>query len=317
MKKVAVVTVNYNTDQDTHDFLASLEKAHTPNLQIEAIVVDNGSKEAFQLSAHEKKNHVVFIRSDSNTGFAGGYNMGIKRALSDRADYILIVNNDTLMDKNLIVELLAPFEKDKKIGVTVPKIYFAKGHEFHKDRYKKDELGKVFWYAGGYTDWANVKSIHRGVDQVDYGQYDRPEKVDFATGCCMCFKHEVLERVGLLDERYFLYYEDADLNERVKRAGYDIYYVPSAVLVHVNAASSGGAGNVLQDYFITRNRMLFGMTYAPLRTKIALIRESLRILFTGRPKQKQAIRDFYLGRFNKGTFFEKKEKIVHTAFENF
>jgi len=102
-----------------------------------------------------------------------------------------------------------------------------------------------------------------------------------------------------------LYYEDADLSERIKRAGYLLYYVPTAVLFHINAASSGGAGrgNQLQDYFITRNQMLFGMHYAPLRTKIALVKHSLQLLFSGRSKQKQAIRDFYLGKFGRGTYF--------------
>lgn len=303
MKKVAVVTVNYNTDEDTHSLVKSLEKTRKADFELSIIIVDNGSKEVFTLSESEKKLGIIFIRSDVNTGFAGGYNIGIRRALADGADYVLIVNNDTLMNANMIVEMLTVLDSDEKIGVTVPKIYFAKGHEFHKDRYKKDELGKVFWYAGGYTDWANVKSIHRGVDEVDHGQYNVTEKTEFATGCCMFFKREVLEKAGILDERYFLYYEDADLNERVKKAGYMVYYVPSAVLVHVNAASSGGAGNVLQDYFITRNQMLFGMMYAPLRSKLALVRQSFRLLRKGRPKQKQAIRDFYLGRFGKGTYF--------------
>ena len=190
------------------------------------------------------------------------------------------------------------------MAVVTPKIYFAKGHEYHKDKYKKEDLGKVFWYAGGYTDWDNVTSIHRGVDEVDHGQYDKIEEIQFATGCCMLLKKEVFEKVGLFDDRYFLYYEDADLNERIKRAGYKIYYVPTAILIHINAASSGGAGNSLQDYFITRNKILFGMTYAPLRTKLALIRESISLLRIGRPNQKLAIRDFYLHKFNKGTFFE-------------
>jgi GT2 family glycosyltransferase len=307
VKNVSIITVNYNTEDDTHAFLKSAEKAYKPNLSVEIIVVDNGSKNVFTLSGEEKKKQIILIRSDINTGFAGGYNIGMKRALAGNADYILIVNNDTVMDESLITNLLTVLEHDPKIGVTVPKIYFAKGHEFHKDRYKKDELGKVFWYAGGSTDWNHVTSIHRGVDEVDHGQYDKIERIDFATGCCMMFSRDVLEKVGLFDERYFLYYEDADLNERIKRAGYEIYYVPTAVLVHINAASSGGAGNgnVLQDYFITRNRMLFGMSYAPLRTKIALFRESMRLLGNGRPYQKQGLRDFYLRKFNKGTFFDK------------
>jgi GT2 family glycosyltransferase len=311
MKKVAVVTVNYNTAEDTDTFLQSIDKVHKKGFSLDIIVVDNASKDVYKLPAHAKKEHVTLIRSEVNTGFSGGYNIGMREALKREADYVLIVNNDTLVDQNMIVNLIDVLESDPKIGLTVPKIYFAKGHEFHKDRYKKDELGRVFWYAGGHTDWNNVTSIHRGVDEVDNGQYDTTEPVDFATGCCMMFKREVLEKVGLLDDKYFLYYEDADLNERVKRGGYKVYYVPSAVLVHVNAASSGGAGNgnVLQDYFITRNQMIFGMSYAPLRTKIALIRQSLRLLKDGRPFQKLAIKDFYQGKFNKGTFFENRAKL--------
>lgn len=306
MKKVAVVTVNYNTNEDTISFLHSLEKVRTPDIMLETIVVDNGSKELFTLPKHIKKDKLTLIRSEKNTGFSGGYNIGMKEALKRGADYVLIVNNDTLLDPDLIIKLLEVLEKKQDIGVTTPKIYFAKGHEFHKEKYTAADLGHVIWYAGGHTDWDNVTSIHRGVDEVDHGQYDTTVKTDFASGCCMLFKKEVLENVGMFDDKYFLYYEDADLNERIQRAGYAIYYVPEAILTHVNAASSGGAGNVLQDYFITRNKMLFGMTYAPLRTKIALVRESIRLFLSGRPYQKQGIRDYYLRKLNKGTFFDKR-----------
>lgn len=307
MQKVAVVTVNYNTAVDTKTLLESIENVTLHGFSLDVIIVDNGSNTPFELPEKAKKETTTLIRLEENKGFSGGFNIGIKEALRNGADFVLIVNNDTLMDKELIKNLLGVLESKPEIGVTTPKIYFAKGHEFHKDRYKKEDLGKVFWFAGGYTDWDNVTSIHRGVDEVDHGQYNTVEKIAFASGCCMMFKREVLEKVGLFDVRYFLYYEDADLNERIQRAGYDIYYVPTAVLTHVNAASSGGAGNgnVLQDYFITRNKMLFGMTYAPLRTKVALIRESMRLLTSGRPYQKKAIKDYYMKKFNKGTFFDK------------
>lgn len=304
MKKVAVVTVNYNTEGETKAFLKSLEKVKTPELSLEIIVVDNGSEKPFKM---EEKQNLTVIDLQENTGFTGGFNTGIKKALSAEVDYILIVNNDTILDQDLIVELQIALESKKDVGVVVPKIYFAPGHEFHKDRYKKDEVGKVFWYAGGFIDWDNVQSVHRGVDEVDHGQYDKPEKVDFASGCCIMFKREVFESVGFFDERYFLYYEDADLNERIKKAGFEIFYVPTAILYHMNASSSGGAGkgNTLQDYFLTRNQMLFGMRYAPSRTKIALIKQSLRLLLSGRSMQKKAIKDYMLGRFGKGSFFEK------------
>jgi GT2 family glycosyltransferase len=270
---------------------------------LEKIVIDNGSEKSLELTA----DNIKLIRLDENTGFTGGYNTGIKKALEGGADYVLIVNNDTILDQNLIVELQQALEEDRNRGVAVPKIYFAPGYEFHKERYKKEELGKVFWYAGGFIDWDNVHSVHRGVDEVDHGQYDTAEKVTFATGCCMMLKKEVFEKVGFFDERYFLYFEDADMNVRVSKHGYSTIFVPSATLFHMNASSSGGAGkgNTLQDYFITRNQMLFGMMYAPFKTKIALIKQSFRFLTNGRDMQKKAIKDYYLGKFGKGTFFDK------------
>lgn len=305
MKKVFAVTINYNKEDVTHDWLNSMQKIETIGFTLDLVIVDNASKIPFVLEKKQRHENVHVIRSEDNTGFTGGNNIGMQFALNKGADYILIINNDTFADKDLVKNLLSTLESNPKIGMTTPKIYFAKGHEFHKDKYKNEDLGKVFWYAGGYTDWANVRSVHRGVDEVDHGQYDKNELVDFASGCCMLIKREVLKKVGLFDKRGFMYYEDAILCERIKRAGYEIWYVPSAKLWHINAASSGGSGNELQDYFITRNQMLFGMMFAPIRSKIALLRQAGRYLISGRPRQKQAIRDYFLGRFEKGTYFSK------------
>jgi len=304
MKKIAIVTVNHNSASDTKNLLKSLQKIDKENIDLHIFLIDNGSKEKFHLQSHDK--NITLTRTEENLGFAGGFNLGIRQALNKNVEYILIINNDTEVYPDMLQKLLSGFNAGPDlIGVTVPKIYFAKGHEYHKDRYKENELGKVIWFAGGSTDWANIKSIHRGVDEVDHGQYDTNESIEFATGCCMLFKKEVLEKVGLFDERYFLYYEDADLSERIKKAGYKIYYIPRALLTHINAASTGGPGNTLHDYFLTRNQLLFGMTYAPLRSKIALLRQSLRLSLTGRPNQKKAIQDYYLHRFGEGTYFKK------------
>lgn len=305
MKKIFAITISFNKEEVTFAWLDSMQRLKTDGFSLDIVIVDNASTKPFVLDKHRQKENVQVIRSEENTGFTGGNNIGMQYALDHGADYILIINNDTVADPGLVKNLLEVLESDPKIGLTAPKIYFAKGHEFHKDKYKKEDLGKVIWAAGGYTDWANVYSIHRGVDEVDRGQYDKQDKIDFASGCCMLIKREVLEKVGLFEKRGFMYYEDAILCEQIKRAGYEIWYVPNAVLWHINAASSGGSGNQLQDYFITRNQMLFGMLYAPFRTKIALIRQSIRYLLNGRPRQRQGIIDFYLGRFGKGTYFNK------------
>ena len=267
----------------------------------QVIVVDNASSDGSVEVVKSKYPQVELVENKTNLGFAAGNNVGIKYALENDADYIGILNNDTLVDENFIEELINVLEKDGNIGVAVPKIYFAKGFEFHKNKYKENELGRVIWYAGGEIDWKNVIGSHSGLDEVDKGQFDEDGETQMATGCCFLVKKEVLEKVGLYDDRYFLYFEDADFSERVKKAGYKIMYEPKAIIWHKNAQSTG-AGSNLQTYFQTRNRLLFGLSYAPIRTKLALFRESLRLILVGRYWQKRGIMDFYLGRFGRGSF---------------
>lgn len=302
MKKVAIVIVHYSGVRNTTQCLQSIEKLQITNYKLQIIVVDNNPKEQFTVDNSQLTDTVKIIKSNENLGFSGGNNVGIQYALDHKADYVLILNNDTIVHKNLINELLEVAESDEKIGIVVPKIYFAKGYEFHKDRYKKGELGKVIWYAGGIIDWDNVVGKHRGVDEVDNGQYDQVEPTEFASGCCFLVKIEVFEKVGFFDEKYFLYYEDADLSMRINKAGHAIMYVPKAILWHKNAGAAGGSGSTLQDYYITRNRLIFGMRYAPLRSKLALIKQSVHLMFNGRSWQKRGIRDFYLRRFWKGSY---------------
>lgn len=305
MKKIFAVTINFNNEKITMDWLRSMEKIEHQGFDFELVIIDNASIKKFTAPKNARKN-VHVIESQENTGFSGGNNIGIKYALEHGADYVLIINNDTIADPHLVKNLLEVLESDDKIGITTPKIYFEKGREFHKDWYTKNDLGKVIWFAGGHIDWDNIKSVHRGVNEVDHGQFDNCEKTDFASGCCILIKKEVFQKVGLFDDRCFMYFEDAIFCESAKKSGYELWYVPSAKLWHLNAASSGGSGNDLQDYFITRNQMLFGFLFAPLRSKIALILQSARFLFNGRTMQKKGILDFYLRRFGKGTYFQNK-----------
>lgn len=299
MTKIYVSILHFNTPHETNECLESLSKINKDGIDLKIIVIDNASKEVYVLPKGTASS-VHLVRSDTNLGFAGGHNKGISYGLSNGADFVLILNNDTILEKNFLVELLSPMNEEK-VGVTVPKIYFTKGHEFHKERYSNSEKGKVFWYAGGLIDWQNVISSHRGVDEVDKGQYDKMESTEFATGACLLIKREILEKIKGFDDRYFLYYEDGDLNMKIKNLGYKILYVPKSIIWHNNAGSSG-SGSTLQDYYISRNRLLFGMSYAPLRSRVALFRESLKILVNGRKWQKIGVRDFYLKRFGRGTF---------------
>jgi GT2 family glycosyltransferase len=301
MNKVFVVILNYKGHKDTEDLLESLKMINKKSFYLNVVLVDNFPQDPIKLDEKKYKElNLKIIYNKVNLGFSGGNNVGIKYSLENGADYILILNNDTYVDKNFIEELLESFSNEL-VGVVVPKIYFAKGFEFH-DRYKKEDLGKVIWYAGGGIDWKNVLGFHRGVDEVDEGQYDLTEETELASGCCLMLKKEILEKVKGYNEDYFLYYEDADLSMRIKKLGSKIIYNPNAIIWHKNAQSSGGSGSNLQDYYISRNRMLFGLKYASLRAKIALIRESLRILVGGRKWQKIGIKDYYFNKLGKGSY---------------
>lgn len=301
--KIAIVVLNFNGTQDTIDCLKSINKLDIKDFELLTIVVDNASTDEFKVQSSEfKVGEIKIIRNEQNSGFTGGNNVGIKYALSNGADYIFVLNNDTILDKNVLIELLKVSQFDQIAGIVIPKIYFAPGFEFHKDRYKKAEQGRVFWYAGGIMDWNNVLGRHRGVDEIDKGQYNNLSETDYASGCAMFIKKEALGKAGLFDERYFLYYEDADLSIRIKKAGFKIIYAPEAVIWHKNAGSVGGSGSILQDYYTIRNRLLFGIKYAPLRAKLALIKESIKLLINGREWQKQGVIDFYFGKFGKGSY---------------
>jgi hypothetical protein len=303
MKSVFVLILNFNGAKNTLECLASLKKINIQDFKLTILVVDNASSEKLSLKSETTgKIKVEVIENKENFGFSGGNNIGIKQALKNNADYVLILNNDTFVAPDFLNQLIKAAEKNQNAGILVPKIYFAPEFEYHKERYSEKEKGKVFWYAGGKMDWKNVIGSNRGVDEVDKGQFEKSEETEMATGCCMLIRREVLERIGNFDENYFLYYEDADLTMRAKNNGFKIIYVPSSIVWHKNAGSTGGSGSALQDYYITRNRLLFGSKYASIRAKLALFRESLVLLFKGRKWQKCGVIDFYLDKFGKGSY---------------
>lgn len=291
--KTAIVILNYNGLENTIECLNSIKKLKTSKGPIEIIIVDNGSSDNSVQKLSQLKD-IYFIANQTNLGFSGGNNVGIKKALARGAKFVLIINNDTIVDVKMLENLL----NANKIGdIICPKIYFAKGYEFHKRRYENKDLGNVIWYAGGKIDWQNILGIHIGVDQVDIGQFNKRGETDFATGACMLIKKDVFEKIGLLDEKFFLYLEDMDFCVKAKKAGFKIIYEPKAFLWHKNAASSGGSGSNVQDYYITRNRLLFAAKHATLRTKFAVLKQI--ILQVNNPIKRKALLDFTLMCFGK------------------
>ena len=299
--RVATIILSYNVEKDLLGCLESLEKSATKGVTLTVIVVDNKSTDDSVVSVRNRFPQVLLIENEENLGYAGGNNVGIRYALEQDFDFVLVINPDTILMKNTLIELLKPFSTDKSIGMTSPKIYFAKGFEYHKEKYLKKDLGKVLWWAGGRIDWENVLTIHFGVDEVDRGRYDQALEIETMTGTAMCVRTEVFRQVGLFDERYFLYFEESDFCLRARKAGFKLFYVPTSRLWHKNARSSG-VGSELHDYYTTRNRLLFGLSHAPLKSKIALYKEALILMIAGRQWQKRGILDFLLNNFGKGNY---------------
>jgi hypothetical protein len=300
--KIFIIILNWNNYDLTLESLQSLQEIKKPvKSQVFLMVVDNGSKDDSVKEIKKKFPGVKILENKKNLGYAEGNNRGMEYALKKGADYLLIMNNDIEVDKDFLVQLIKVAEREKKAGLFSPKIYFAPGYELHKKRYKEKERGKVIWYAGGIIDWDNILSPHRGVDEVDKGQYNQIVETDYASGSCMLIRREVLKKIGLFDKKLFMYWEDSDFSQRAKRAGWKVLYVPQAKIWHKVAASSA-IGSSLNDYYLTRNRLLFGLRYARLRTKFALFRDSIRFLLKGRLWEKIGVRDFYLMRFGKGSY---------------
>ena len=300
---VSIVIVNHSGDQYTTGCLDSLLNLAQTSDAIHVFVVDNGSPHNYELPKRftaTKTFDLTLLRSESNLGFTGGNNMGIHAAIERyNSDFVLLVNNDTLVDPNCLQSLLHFAQQYPNAGIICPKIYFAKGHEFHSLSYARSEKGKVIWYAGGAIDWANLDCHHRGVDELDRGQFALQIVSDFATGCCALIRRETLEKIGYLDKQFFLYYEDADWSEKSIRSGYQIGYCDSAIVWHINAGSSQGPGSTIQLYYQTRNRLIFFWRYGSNRVKLTVARLAIQFLISGTKLQKLAVWHFLTGKRGK------------------
>ncbi|MGB9707282.1 MAG: glycosyltransferase [Microgenomates group bacterium] len=263
---IGIITVNYNQNKITVDFLDSLKEAKN-NKKISLFIADLSTKK--ELIINKNYPFEIKVIEKENKGYAYGINSGLKYFLNKGVDKFCVVNNDILFKKNFLIETEKSFENFDFFG---GKIYYAPGFEYHKNRYQKKDLGKVIWYAGGIIDWKNCLIFHRGVDEVDYGQYNKIEMTDFVTGCLMCFNKQVVKKLGFWEEKYFLYFEDADYCIRAKKANFKLIYNPKIIIYHKNAQSTGGSGSKLHQKYQKKSQLIFGLKYAPFKTKIHLIK---------------------------------------------
>ena len=289
--KLSIITVNYNGLKDTCALIDSI----TFNEDMEVIVVDNGSKGNEANVIQERYPNVKAIRSNQNLGFAGGNNIGIKVA---KGKYLYLVNNDTIFKKFDPQALIQRLESSPTIGMVCPKIRFAWGYN-------------PIQFAG-YTLLSpiTIRNQAIGFGEEDKGQYNTPRQTPYAHGAAMMIKREVIEKVGLMPECYFLYYEELDWSMMITRASYEIWYEPASTIYHKESQSTG-QNSPLRTYYITRNRLLFvkrntkgykkNLAYAYLQIVVAT-RDIFKYFFKGQKELLKAtvkgLRDFNNSQFN-------------------
>jgi GT2 family glycosyltransferase len=223
--RVAVILVNWNGRDITLECLKSLSSVSYPHMDL--IVVDNASSDGSAEAIRAQYPNVTLLAMTDNLRFAGGNNAGIREALARGADMVLLLNNDTVVDARFLDHMVARMNADPAFGMVAPKIYYH------------DQPDRI-WFAGGEISMWTGTMRHVGIRETDRGQFDSVREVGYASGCCILVRAEVIRLIGMLDESYYMYTEDADWSMRTRQAGYTIVYEPAARVWHKLSVSSGG-----------------------------------------------------------------------------
>lgn len=286
MSNVAAILINYNGLEDTIESIISLQKQ---SYKIDIIVVDNYSRLNEGEAIQRKFSNVQVICTSENVGFSGGNNLAIDYAIKKNYDYILLINNDTIADKNLVKELMKQIDEN---CVCVPMMYYA-------------TEPNVIWYAGGKINKHMGTAYHVGMNEIDNGKFDVIRECDFATGCGMLLPTKVIRKVGMLKEDFFMYCEDLDYSIRLSEKDVKIKFIPNAKLWHKVSKSTGGDESAFSIYYMTRNRLQniknhrdFFSVEATLVTLITRCIRMFQMWVRGKREWKaflRAIRDYYQG----------------------
>lgn len=240
--KIFVVLLNWNGKKDTLECLQSLQKIENPRFY--TVIVDNGSTDGSVAVLREAYPQVPIMETGANLGFAGGNNVAIEWALKKRADWIFLLNNDTIVDPTILTAFLEAAEREPN-----PKILGAKIYRYH-DPKRIDHLGGKW-----NPKIAEFESLHSG--RIDDGtSYETMEKVDYACGAALFIHCSVFEAIGLLEPRFFLFWEETDFCTRARRVGFDVWTAPQAKIWH-KVSSSFTGGKPQMHYFWWRSRLLW------------------------------------------------------------
>ena len=222
---VHIIVVNWNGKQITLDCLATLRRISYRNYRI--VVIDNASTDDSLEAIANAFPDVDILPMKQNLRFSGGNNAGMRYALDNGAEMLLLLNNDVVVDPDFLSIMVARMRGTDHCGMVVPKILYF-------------DMPETIWYAGGIISMWTGTMRHVGIREIDIGQHDTARTTDYATGCCVLTQREVVEKAGMLDESYYMYTEDADWSLRVRRAGYTIMYEPRARIWHKLSVSTGG-----------------------------------------------------------------------------
>ena len=236
--KVFVIVLNYNGGQELERCLASLLSLNYPNFEV--VVVDNNSDDGSLERARELFPRAAFIRNSQNLGFSAGNNVGIKYALERGAKYVWLLNNDTEVESGSLARLVAAVEKDSRIGLASPLVL------------NPDD---TVWFSGGKIDWWRMRAVQMR-EKLKKDNFSS----DFISGCAMLIRAEVFKSIGLLDEDYFLYYEDTDFSVRVKRAGWKMAVVAVSRIRHREKSEASGSKKI---YWLVLSGLIFFQKNTP------------------------------------------------------
>jgi len=242
--KIGVVTVTYNSGAVITEFMESLVGQSHKDYVL--YVVDNASTDDTlqKLAPYTAKLSLILIDNQKNIGVAAGNNQGIIQALADCCTQVLLINNDTEFEPELFEKLMIGMD-EYQCEMLVPKMLYHDQQD-------------IIWFAGGHFDTVKTYvNVHEGYDETDRGQYDQPRQIDYAPTCCMLIKPSVFEKVGLMDEKYFVYYDDTDFCIRARKLKQTLYFYPSATLTHkVSSLTGGGESDFAIEYYM-RNKVYF------------------------------------------------------------
>lgn len=289
---IAVVILAWNNYDDTRECLESMLSQR----QVETVIflVDNGSRlEPLDDLPHQFP-EINYIRSDRNLGFAAGTNLGLRKALATESEYFLIINNDTRADEFMLHELLKA-SKDEDVGLTAPVIYHY------------DDPNKV-WSSGGAMNNFFLMPLESHSTQNILAC---PIERTFVSGCCYLLKREMLEQVGLFDERFFLYFEDLDFSKRINQTAWKMKVIPAARLFHKVAQSSGGQYSERERYYYALSSGLYYRKHIQAINAIPIILfrlgNALKMTVTLLLRGESRVLKSYLNGLYQGWFGKKPE----------